>query len=405
MSLPGFISRRIIRTASGFASVIHRIAVASLAIGLAAMIVSFLIMDGFRNTVRDKIYSFSGHLIINRISGNNSAEEVPFSLDINLINHPDSFPMVSAVQEFSHKAGLIKSGDEILGIMLKGVGRSFDSIRFVPNMKTGRFLHRPDSGYSREVVISQLIADKLQLNVNDEVVMHFFQNPPRSRKVRISGIYETNLADYFDEKIILCDIGLIRRLNDWEVTEAGGLQVYLNDPMQADAAYNRLMDALPFDLYVEKTSDRYIQVFEWLNLLSRQVNILLVIILAVVCVNMISVVLILVMERTPMIGMLKALGAGDALVRRIFYAQGIRLILRGLLWGNLVGLGLCALQHYFRLVRLDPHSYYMDYVPVAWSWDVVILLNLLMFAVVFIVLMLPVMLITRVRPVSAIRFD
>jgi len=369
------------------------------------MIVSFLIMDGFRNTVRDKIYSFSGHLVINRISGNNSVEEVPFSLDMALMNSPDSFPMVSHVQEFSHKAGLIKSGDEILGIMLKGVGGRFDTSRFSPNMKEGRFLHVPDSGYSREVVISQLIADKLQLKVGDDVVMHFFQNPPRSRKVRIVGIYETNLADYFDEKIILCDIGMIRRLNDWGPAEAGGLQVFLKDPSRTDEAYNFLMDSLPFDLYVEKTSDRYIQVFEWLDLLSRQVNILMVIILSVVCVNMISVVLILVMERTTMIGMLKALGAGNPLIRRIFYAQGARLILRGLFWGNLTGLGLCALQHYFRLVRLDPHSYYMDYVPVAWSWDVVILLNLLMFAVVFVVLMLPVMLITRVRPVAAIRFD
>lgn len=384
---------------------IHRIAVVTIGIGLAAMIVAFLILNGFRDRVEEKIYSFSGHLLVSRISGSNAVEEAPFSTGFSLMTDADSFPLIGHVQEFSHKAGLIKSREDALGIVLKGVGASFDLNRFQEHMVAGRFINFSDSAYAQEIVVSRMIAGRLRLNVGDEVTVHFFQYPPRARRVRVVGMYESNLSDYFDGKIVIADISLIRRLNDWGPDEAGGIQVYVEDPSRVDEAYLDLMDRLPFDLYVEKTRDRYIQVFEWLDLLSRQVNILLVIILLVVCVNMISVVLILVMERTNMIGMLKALGAGDRLVRRVFYAQGVRLIFRGLMLGNAIGLGLCLVQDRFRLIRLNAQNYYMDTVPIAWSWDAVLGLNLLVFAVVSVVLMVPVLLIARISPVEAIRFD
>lgn len=390
---------------SGFASLIHRIAVVTIGIGLGAMIVAYLVLHGFRNRVEEKIYSFSGHLLVNRISGSNAVEEAPFETTFSLVQHPDSFPMVDRVQEFSHKAGLIKTEDEILGIVLKGVGPSFDLDRFKENMKVGRFIRFSDSTYAQEIVVSQWIADKLRLSLGDDVTLHFFQYPPRARRVTVVGIYESNLSDYFDEKIILADIGMIRRLNGWNEQEAGGLQIYLKDVNRTQDAYMDMLDRVPFDLYVEQTRDRYVQVFEWLDLISRQVNILLGVILLVVCVNMVSVVLILVMERTNMIGVLKALGADNGLIRRVFYAQGARLIFRGLLLGNAIGLGVCWLQHQFGLIRLNPRNYYMDTVPVAWAWDAVIGLNLLVFVVVFVVLMLPAMFISRVTPVEAIRFD
>ena len=179
----------------------------------------------------------------------------------------------------------------------------------------------------------------------------------------------------------------------------------MKDINEVDEALTTIGDTMDYDLYLEKVSDKYIQVFEWLNLLSRQVNILLGIILTVVCVNMISVILILVMERTQMIGLLKAMGAQDRLIQSVFVYNGINLIVKGLVYGNVIGLGLCYMQDTFKFITLDPHNYYMDYVPIGWNWEMVILLNVAVFVVVTLVLLLPTAIVTRINPIKAIRFD
>lgn len=406
MNLSRFISSRIIRPENGgFSAIVHKIAIASVAIGLAASIVSFLIMDGFRNTVVQKIYGFSGHLLVNKLTISNSVEEPPFDVTASLKNTLNSLPNIRHYQEYAHQAGLIKSHEDILGVLMKGVSQRFDTLLFSSNLVEGRFLHFPDSGYSREVVISKIIADKLNLKNGDELIVHFFQNPPRFRRLRVCGIYETNLSDYFDSKVILADLRLIARLNDWPDSVAGGLEIFVHDPGRIDETGYALAEMIDFDLNVTAVRDKYLQVFEWLQLLSRQVNILLGIILSIVCLNMISIVIILVMERTPMIGMLKALGGTDDFIRKIFLYHGARLLGRGMLLGNAIGLGLCLLQDKLKIIRLNPHDYYMNYVPVGWSWETVVLLNVLTFAVVLAVLLIPTALILRISPVRAIRFD
>ncbi len=406
MNLSYFLARRISREQKdGFASTIHTIAIVTLTVGLAASIIAFLIMEGFQSTVKNRIYSFSSNMLVQARSTNNSMEEKPFFYNIDLYNHPDDFEGVRHVQEYSHKAGLIKVEDEVLGIAFKGVGRSFDVKSFNENVIEGKFITFSDSSYSRDVVLSRIIADKINAKVGDELTIHFFQNPPRFRRLRVSGIYETNLSEYFDSKVIIGDIKLIQRLNNWADSVAGGLEVYLNNPAEEDRIYPDLIDGVPYELYVEKVSDKFIQVFEWLGLVSRQVTILLVIIVVVVCVNMISVVLILVMERTQMVGLLKAMGAKDSMVRSVFVYQGINLIMRGLFFGNILGLGLCYLQDKFKIVKLNAHDYYMSYVPIGWDWPTVLLLNVLIFLVVSIVLILPTAIISRISPIKAIRFD
>lgn len=406
MDLSYFLAKRIsTEQKGGFASSIHTIAVVTLSIGLAASIVSFLIMEGFQATVKDRIYSFSANILITRLSLSNSMEEQPFDFKIDLYKHPDQIDQIKHIQEFSHKAGLIKSEDDVLGIVFKGVGRTFDQSAFKNNLVEGSFIHFADSGYSRDVIVSRVIADKIKASVGDEITVHFFQDPPRFRRLNISGIYETNLSDYFDGKVIIGDLGLIQRLNNWPDSVAGGLEVFVKDINQLEETYQQIGESMDYDLFIEKVSEKYIQVFEWLGLVGRQVRILLVVILIVVCVNMISVVLILVMERTQMIGLLKAMGAQDKVVRRIFVFQGIRLIGRGLLWGNIIGLGLCYLQHQFKFIKLNPHDYYMSYVPIGWEWSVVIFLNVLIFVVVTIVLLLPTAIVSRINPIKAIRFD
>lgn len=408
MNLSYFISRRISQEQrEGFASVIHRIAIVSIAVGLAAMIVSFLIMKGFQETVERKIYGFSGHLTIKRFSRNKSPEEQPMNYMIDLYKHPEKYPFIDHVQEYAHKAGLVKTENEVLGIVVKGVGQRFDVSAFGSNLVEGKFISFPDSGYSHDVVISRTIANKLKVNIGDNLIVHFFQNPPRFRKLIVSGIYETNLSEYFDSRIIIADIRMIQRLNDWSNSLAGGLEVFVKDDRRIDEAHVAL-EAIVDDDYekdVESVSDQFTNVFEWLQLVARQVNILLAIILGVICLNMISIVLILVMERTQMIGTLKALGAGDGFIRSVFLYNGIRLVLKGLFWGNLLGLGVSYAQYRFKLITLNPHDYYMSFVPISWHWGIVGMLNLLVFVVVTVVLLLPTMIIARINPIKAIRFD
>jgi lipoprotein-releasing system permease protein len=455
LNLSYFISKRI-RQPQGdsFSSIIHKIAIASIAIGLTAAIVSFLIMQGFQSGVKNRIYSFSNHLLITKYTMNNAVEEQPFDFQIPLYKDPSQFGFVTHVQEFSHKAGLIKTDDEVLGIVFKGVGKSFNITQFEESLLEGKFIHFSDSGYSNDVLLSRVIADKINAKTGDNIVVHFFQNPPRFRRLKVSGIYETNLSDYFDSKVIIGDIGLVQRLNDWAPNQAGGIEVQLDlssfnsfqlwrddfssylsqvkegifdnpeesnkffgsigaildykfdfDKVAMEESAFQIGESIDYDLYLETVRDKYIQVFEWLDLIKRQVKILLVVILVVVCVNMISVILILVMERTPMVGILKAMGAQDKFIRSVFLYNGMNLIVKGLLWGNAVGLGLCFLQDKFKLISLNPHDYYMEYVPIQWSWGTIIVLNLIVFFTVLVVLLLPTRFITRINPIQAIKFD
>ena len=406
MNLSYFISKRISKqTGEGFSSTIHKIAVASIGIGLGAAIISFLIMRGFQDTVKNKIYSFSGHMLVTKFTMNNSMEETPMDINIDLFKNYSVYPGVRHAQEFAHKAGLIKTDDEVLGVVLKGVGKSYDSTVFQDNMVAGRFLHLPDSGYANEVMLSSVIARKIRAEVGDQVIVHFFQNPPRFRRLNVVGIYETNLSEYFDGKIIIGDIRLIARLNEWADSVAGGIELFVKDINRIEDIALSIGETIDFDQNVQPVSDKYIQVFEWLHLLSRQVNILLGVILTVVCVNMISVILILVMERTQMIGMLKALGATNRVIRNVFVYNGVNLVVKGLLLGNLIGLGFCFLQDRFKWIKLNPQDYYMSFVPISWHWEMVLVLNLLTFAIVTIVLLLPTAIIASINPIKAIRFD
>lgn len=338
----------------------------------------------------------------------NSQEEQPMNYHIEIYDQQKQYPYIRHIQEYAHIPGMVKANDEGLGVLVKGVGKSYDVDAFRVNMVEGKFIEFPDSGYANQVVISRIISNKLKVKVGDDIIIHFFQNPPRPprfRKLTVTGIYETNLSEYFDNNVVIGDLRMIQRLNDWSDSLAGGLEVFVNDREHIDEAGFAIGETMDFDLNIERVSDKFMQVFDWLHLLSRQVNILLGIILIVVCVNMISIVLILVMERTQMIGMLKALGANDRFIRSIFIFNGISLIFKGLVLGNIIGLGLCLLQYHFRIIKLNPHDYYMSFVPIGWHWDIIVMLNILTFFVVTLILLIPTMVIARINPIKTIRFD
>lgn len=405
MNLPYFISKRIHQTSSNsFSSAIYGIAVASIAIGVAIMLISYLILGGFQDTIKDKIYSFGSHLQITKYTFGNSFQEDPITKNTTIYQNPDSIGFIEHVQEFSHKGGLLKTDTEVQGVVFKGIGVSFDTSRFSNNMIAGRFLRFNDSTYSNEVVLSKKIADKLFLKVGDEVIMYFIQNPPRFRKLTVTGLYDTGLED-FDDRVIIGDIALVQRLNDWPDSLVGGYEIFIKDVKKMDAAEEKLQSIAPYDMYVEKISDKYLQIFDWLSLLNRNVVIFLSLILFVASFNMISILLILIMERTQMIGILKAIGATNSQIRNIFIYNGMLMILKGLVIGNAIGLGFGFLQKQFKFIPLDPENYYMSFVPISWDWTVIIILNIITFITVTLVLLIPTIIIARINPIKAINFD
>ena len=400
MNLALFLAQRTSRPHSGtFSATIHKVALVIVSLGLATMLLAFFIMLGFQDTIKGKIYDFTGHIHIARYGSGNNYHERPASLDS--VSWP---PGVLRVQPYAIKFGLLQNDEEVEGVAFKGIDTAFDTLAFGQYLVAGRFIHFKPGGISNEIVISRKEAQRMRLQPGDDILMHFIQEPPRTRKLRVVGIYATGMED-FDDKLLLGDLNLVRRLNGWSDRQAAGFEVFVSDPQQVDQVYAGLFDTLGYEYYVQKTSERYIQIFEWLSLINNNVNILIFMVLFVASFNMISIVLILILERTNMIGTLKALGATDELIRKIFVYNGMQLLLRGLLIGNLLGLGLAALQYYFRVVPLDPENYYMSYVPIEFDWLVVLGLNLLTFILVSLVLFLPALFISRIDPIKAIRFD
>ncbi len=405
MNLPFFISKRINAESQGsFSSTINKIAIASVAIGLTAVLVSFMILEGFQKTIQDKIFSFAGHLQITKYTLASSVEDEPISLNSSFYRQYKSLDFIDHVQSYAYKAGLLKTDTEVQGVVIKGVGQDFDHDRFAANMVEGRFIQFPDSGYSREVIISRNMSRLLELNIGDKSLIYFVQNPPRYRPVEVVGIYSTDLED-FDQKFMIGDLGLVQRINNWPDSLVGGFEVFVKSGTDHSLAEDVLFGFIDYDLYVNKVSDKYLQIFDWLSLLDRNLIIFLWLILFVAAFNMVSVLLILIMERTQMIGMLKALGARHGLIQKVFVFNGTLLILKGMLIGNLVAITIGILQDYFKIIPLDPVNYYMSYVPIEWNIGIFLALNVATFLVVNLTLILPTFIISRLNTINAIKFS
>lgn len=405
MNLSYFIAKRIsFKRTGGFTGTIHRIAVASIAIGLAIMLISFMILGGFQHVIAEKVFSFTGHYQVSRFSLSNDFEESPISTNSDFYSQYGELDFIRHVQGYATKPGLLKGKEDVQGVIMKGVTSDYDTLSFFPTIKRGRFIRFSDDGVSNEVVLSNKIANQLMLDVGDKVVMYFVQDPPRYRNFDIVGIYETFLED-FDDKVILGDIQTIRNLNGWEQDQVGGFEIFLKDPSKIDLHAEEVYQAMDYDLKMVKVTDKFIQIFDWLYLLNNNVYVFLGLILFVAVFNMVSILFILIMERTQMIGILKALGAKNAQIRQIFVWNGVRIIGRGLLLGNVIGLGFGAIQYYSKLIKLDAENYYMSCVPIYWDWMIVLGMNLLILTVTTAILFLPAMVISNIKPIKAIRFD
>jgi lipoprotein-releasing system permease protein len=414
MNLPYFIAHRLVkgrREETSFSRPINVIAVIGISLGLAVMILAVAILTGFKEQIREKVVGFGSNIQIVNFDSNYSLETAPISEGQDFIPKIKNIQGIKHVQVFATKAGIIKTEDDIQGVVLKGVGSDFDWDYFSSCMVDGKIFTVNDTARTDMVIISKKISDMLRLKTGDSFAMFFVQDPPRQRKFTISGIYETSLEE-FDKMYVFCDISHIKRLNGWKTDQVSGFEIFINDFDRLDEMYAEVSDAIGYKIAegeenfkVTSIRKKYPQIFDWLNFQDVNVVIIILLMLIVAGFNMISSLLILILEKTNMIGVLKALGSDDNTIRRIFLYQGAYLIGKGLLWGNIIGIGLALLQLKTGLVSLDPSSYYIKTVPVNFDIFHILLLNAGTMAVILIMLLVPSKLISRITPVKAIKYD
>lgn len=410
MNVPVFLARKVRHAPEGsFSATVTRIGVASIALGLAVLIVAFGITFGYKNSIQQKIFLFGAHIQVGKFTNNYSYEESAIPLDTKLYRERGRIPGIRHVQAVALKAGILKTKEELTGVVLKGVGRDYDWNLLRESLVAGTVpVVGADSGNgSVQLLISQYMANQLLAKVGDGIPMYFLGgqvgSPPRVRKMTVVGIYDTGLEEV-DKTIALGDIRLIQRLNNWGPDSVGSYEIFVNDFDQLEPAVGTIFDLLTPDLRLTRVTDQYRPLFDWMLLLDRNMVILLALITFVASFNMVSVLIVLMMERTPMIGLLKALGGPDPLIRRMFLYVGLNMVGWGLLIGNAVGLTLCWLQWQFRLIPLDPKNYFVTYVPISWDWPTVLALNGATIGLIALVLWLPTLVINRIQPVKALAF-
>ncbi|MHA4738390.1 ABC transporter permease [Dyadobacter sp. MSC1_007] len=409
MQFPSFIAKRIRHNEAGsFSATVSRIGVASIAIGIAVGIIAFAVLLGFKQTIQQKIFLFGAHINVNAFSQGNTYEEAPLPIKNPVSDALPTIPEIQRWQAVAHKSGILKTPEEIKGVILKGVGKDYDWQTLRKSLIEGKLIERKDSssikyGYSSEILISRKIATQLRLKTGDEVIMYSLQNPPRPRKLIVNGIYETEMEE-FDNNLIIGDIGLVQRLNGWGPDSVGTYEIYLKDFQNLDVVTNKLRRTLPPGIYLQKVTSIFPQIFDWLILLDRNTAVFLTLILFVACFNMISILLVMIMERTPLIGLLKTLGSPNRQIRMVFFRVGLYLVRQGIIIGNIVGLSLCWLQYQFKLIPLDPVNYYMDTVPIVFDWPIFLMVNVVTIVIAALILLIPTLIITRIQPIKALLF-
>lgn len=406
MNLEFYITRKIVshKNKSSFSRNAVAIAVLSVALGLSVMIIAVATVTGFQKEIANKIIGFGAHIQISNFDNNLSLETQPIIKDTILLNTLKNNPEIEHFQTFALKPGIIKTDEQIQGIVLKGIDKDFNWRFFEDRLIAGSNLVIADSVLNSNIVISNSIAKLLKLKVNDKVQVWFIQNPPRVRIFEVGGIYETGFEE-FDKMFILADIKHIQRLNNWNENQVSGIEIFIKDFTQLDAVNDLINNEISFNLNAKTIKELYPSIFDWLGLLDMNAIVILIIMLLVASINMITTLLIIILERTNMIGILKAIGAKNILIRKIFLYYASLILIKGLFWGNIISITLCLLQSQFGIITLPQESYFVSTVPVNLNLVHILLLNLGTILCCFTMLIVPSFIITSISPVSAIKYD
>ena len=432
MHLPFFIARRLAFSGKGnFSRFIIRIAVVAVALSVAVMLIASAFIAGFKHEISRKIFEFWGHIHISDTAYSLSFEPQPLDLEQDFYPSLDTLRQIQYtepemilgvetgrekeghshggirhIQAFAHKPGIIRTKTELEGILLKGIGADFDWSNLNPYLLEGKPIDLKDTTPSRDIILSRQTADRLQVSVGDKFIVHFVkENEQLRRRFEVCGIYKTGLEEY-DRKFALCDIRVVQDLLGWNYQQVAGFEVWLDDIRDLDL-YNTYIyeEVLPPGLLCVSIRDKFPAIFEWLQLQDYNEIVILGLMLAVAIVNMITALLVLVLERTTMIGVLKALGETNGRIRQIFLYHAAVITLTGMFWGNLLGLGFCFIQDKFHLISLNEADYYLSYAPVQLNWFPFLVINLGTLAVTLVFLLIPSFVVSKISPVRAIRFE
>lgn len=411
MSLEYFIAKRLITAKdhkSSISAPIIKIAIAAIAIGMVMMIVSVATGIGLQQKIREKVSAFNGHIIISNYDNNQSeATLTPIAKNQEFYPKFNSVAGVSHIQAIATKAGIIRTEKAFEGVVFKGVGTDYQWSNIKEYLVAGR-LPNLSSQLNAEVVISQFLADRLQLKVGDAFNTFFIkenQNQlPNIRHFEITGIFNSGFQE-FDATYILGDIRHIQRINKWSPNQIGAFEIFVDDFDQIQSVGEEVYQQTPSNLDSKTIIEKYSYIFDWLQLFDFNILVILGVMILVATINMVVALLVLILERTQMIGILKALGANNWSVRKMFLYNALYLILRGLLWGNSIGIGILLIQKHFGIIQLNPENYYVNQAPVYFDLGYIAVLNVLTIAVCFLVLLIPSYIITKIFPIKAISYD
>jgi len=409
LNISGFIAKRIaFNRQRSFSRFIVRLSVSATIISVMIMIVTLAFASGFQKTISGKVFSFWGHIRIHnyeaaRIS---IAEETPILRNDSVTNLVKTEPAISNVQAYATRNAILKTAENIEGVLFKGIEKDYNFKNIQKFLIKGRWINFSDTGYSNEINLSEPMATELKLGVNDKVLIYFVQSggaSPRPRRLTVAGIFKTGIEEY-DKLIALGDLKLIQRLNNWKSTEIGGYEVFLKDFSQMDQVSEDILYKIPIDLRSSTIKEIFPNIFDWLTLQNKTIYIILIIMVIIATLNLVTCLLILVLERTRMVGILKALGAKNITIQKIFLIQGALISFTGLAGGNILGLLVCWLQQRFGFIKLPEDAYYISQAAVDIVWWEVAAVNIFTFIICFLVLMIPTMVIKKIQPVRAIQF-
>ena len=409
MNIEWFIAHRLLKgnENKSVAVPIVKIAVAGIALGVCVMLLSLFVITGFRNEITGKLSGFVSHLNVVPCASGGQYGEMSVMADDSLLGALRRIEGVTEVYAYIEKPAILKSDTEIHGVVMKGVDSTYTMDFFRQNLKMGRLPDFSGEKASNEVLISSEVAKMLNVKEGDKLTAHFVQEPPRARRLVVTGIYDTGFKEY-DDVVVLVDMRHLARLNDWSSGEVSGVAINVSDVKRLDEYRERVYDELDrseVSYLVMGLQDRAPQIFDWLALLNMNVWVILVLIITVAGFNMVSGLLVLILDKTALIGILKALGCRDVSLRKLFLYVSGELMLRGMVWGNALGFVLAGLQACFHVIHLDPTTYYMDVVPINFNLWYALLLNVGVMGMTVLMLVLPTMLIARISPIKAIRFE
>lgn len=411
MNLEYFIAKRLNKATSyksSASTTIIKIAIIAIVIGMITMLIAIATGLGLQKKIRDKVSAFNGDILVSNFDGNNSQETVnPVPLYQDFYPDFDSVPEVTHVQAVATRAGIIRTATDFEGVLVKGLGGDYDWDRIDDYLVEGRFPVFTEEKLNTEMLISKYLANRLGFTLGDKVIVFFIDDNsdrPRQLRLDIVGIYESAYQE-FDKVYLMADIRHIQRINRWKKDEVGAFEVFVDDFDRVQEINNEVYNNTGSFLRSMTVIERNRNIFEWVKLFDFNIGLIIVIMIIVAGINMIVALLVLILERTRMIGILKALGSSDFSVRKVFIYNAMYLIGMGLFWGNLIGLALIYAQKYFGIIELNPETYYVRVAPVYINFGHILLLNIGVFVLCLLMLLVPSYIITKISPSKSIRFE